>query len=143
MKWCRNRTDHQSDKTRLGIWESMVRPTLLRLGWIVGVLSFFALGAFFFMNRKAPDALAAVSVVGGAILGIYGIFVFGGASHDKPRSGGVLGIVLTADVLLLGLWAQFMAHDVPVNPQRDIVVAYVWNINTGDYQRSDTGFVTN
>jgi hypothetical protein len=132
MNWWRTRTHHQSDKRQRGIWKGVVRPVLLGLGWIVGIPSFFVLSAFFFMNRKAPDALAAVSIVGGAILGIYGIFVFGGGSQDKPKGGSLLSVLLMADVLLLGLWVQFMAHDVPVDPPRDVVVAYVWDINTGE-----------
>lgn len=132
MKWRRNRTHNRSDTTRHGIWESLFRPILLGASWIVGVPLFFGLCGFFFMNRKAADALASVAIVGGAILGIYGIFVFGSTSQDKPKSGSVLGIMLTADVLLLGLWAQFMARDVQVSPQRDVVVAYVWDINTGE-----------
>jgi hypothetical protein len=105
---------------------------LIIVGWAIGLPAFGVLSWFFYTNRAAPDALAAVSVLGGAALGIYGIFVFGGDAKDKSKSDGALKLILAADIVLLGLWVQFMAHDVQVDPQRDVVVAYVWDINSGE-----------
>ncbi len=109
-----------------------LRKRLLYGGWIIGIFMLAQLSCFIWNNREAPDALAAVSVLGGLLIGIYGIFVLGGDTQNKPSSKKVLGLILTADVFLFGLRAQFMTQDVQVNPQRDIVVAYVWDINSGE-----------